>query len=271
MMVDSGKMVGLFVCFVFSWLLSGCQTTLSGGLERVPIALVPQDCKESGMIESGKFEQTSRGYSYTFVVYLPPCYATETGQYPVLYLLPGRGSGPAAWFDAHAAQVADDLILSRKVPPFLIVATENPENDPHSEVFLTDLLPYIESHYRVLTSREYRVVGGASLGGIGAYRLVFQHPDQFASVGLFGSGLVHGEETQFEEWLQALSKKSTLRVFLNCGEGDPLMLERAEVMRTLLNEAGIETTVVVSPGDHSYAYWVSNLPTFFEWMARGWE
>jgi S-formylglutathione hydrolase FrmB len=113
-------------------------------------------------------------------------------------------------------------------------------------------------------------VAGGSLGGIGAYRLAFRYPEQFASAGIFGSGLISGEEAQFEQWLQAVPPDGKPRIFLNCGEGDPLMLERARVMISMLDESDFQTTTVVGEGGHDYAYWASNLPAYFQWMAQDW-
>ncbi len=234
-------------------------------------ASTPFACQEPGTVESGSLAETSRGYAYAFQIYLPPCYDSQPEQsYPVLYLLPGRGGGPGNWFAAGMAQVADDLILNGQVSPFLIVATESTDVDPQAEMIYIELRPYITTHYRLQEGRAYTAVAGGSLGGIGAYRLGLQHPDQFGSVGMFGSGLISGEEPALQEWLAVLPPEQKPRFFLNTGEQDPLMLERAQVMATLLETAGIETTVVVSPGEHEYSYWVSNMPAFLRWLAEEW-
>ncbi|UCC52451.1 MAG: hypothetical protein JSV68_00505 [Anaerolineaceae bacterium] len=232
----------------------------------------PVDCQEAGTVERNALEENARGYAYHFQVYLPPCYELETERaYPVLYLLPGRGSGPGSWFAAGVNEKADELILSGKVPPFLIIATDNTDSDPQANTIYQELLPTVKSRYRVLDERQFQAVAGGSLGGIGAYRLVFQHPDQFASAGIFGSGLIYGEEAQLQSWLRELSPEIEPRVFLNVGEQDPLMLERAKVMEGLLFDAGIETASVYSPGQHTYSYWVSNIGLYFEWLAKEWQ
>jgi S-formylglutathione hydrolase FrmB len=113
-------------------------------------------------------------------------------------------------------------------------------------------------------------VAGGSLGGVGAYRLALRFPEEFASAGLFGSGLVPGEEPQVRAWLRALPSEARPRMFLNCGEGDPLMLDAARVMMALLSEAGVPHTSIVSDGEHTYGYWVSNLAAYFVWLAEDW-
>jgi len=229
-------------------------------------------CEELGTIEQGSVEETSRGFAYNFVIYLPPCYeSSEEESYPVLYLLPGRGSGPGSWFAAGANETADDMILSGTLPPFIIVGTEDISADPLAEIIFNDLLPHIENNYRLKPGRRYRSVAGGSLGAVGAYRLAFQYPGQFTSAGMFGGGLISGEEQRVEEWLEAMAKEEQPRLFLNSGEQDPLMLERAEVMIDLLDEKQIEHNEVFTPGEHSYGYWVSNFPAYFEWLVQDWE
>jgi hypothetical protein len=70
---------------------------------------------------------------------------------------------------------------------------------------------------------------------------------------MFGSGLISGEEERVKAWLGAIGSEDRIRVFLNCGEGDLLMLDRARVMMAVLDEAGIEATAVFSAGQHTYA------------------
>ncbi|MCI0579340.1 MAG: esterase family protein [Chloroflexi bacterium] len=226
-------------------------------------------CDEPGRVERGEVADARRGYAYRFQVYRPPCYEAESGRlYPVVYLLPGRGGSPGDWFAAGVGQAADDLILSGEVPPLIIVATETTDLDRYGEAILDELMPYVESHYHVRPERAYRAVAGGSLGGVGAYRLAFGHPQTFASAGLFGSGVVSGEEEQVRAWLAAIPGEQRPRVFLNCGEQDTLMLDRARAMISLLDEAGLPAESVFSPGEHNYAYWVANFPAYLRWLAQ---
>jgi enterochelin esterase-like enzyme len=242
-----------------------CQTA--------PDLTAPLPCDDPGIIlHDLALTETKRGYDYHFQIYLPPCYELESErEYPVLFLIPGLGGGPAAWFQAGADQVADELILGGEVPPFLIVSTESTSSDPQGQIIVDELLPYVENEYRTLAERPYRAVAGASLGGIGTYRIVFQHPDLFATAGLFGSGLVSGEEALLQNWLAAMSPTEQPRVFFNTGEQDPLMLTQARAMIAILDEAGLSSTTLFGPGDHSFTYWIPNLPIYYKWLAEEWE
>jgi enterochelin esterase-like enzyme len=259
-----------FVVGLLLLLLAGCRPQP----QRVGAAATETAgpiCTEPGRIVRDTLPEPERGYAYPFNVYLPPCYDQETERrYPVLYLLPGLGGSPDSWFAGGVDQTADTLMGSGEIPPFLIVSTESTASDRYGDTIFNEVIPYVDQHYRTETNRHYRAVAGASLGGIGAYRLGFSHPDSFGSVALFGSGIVSGEEEQVREWLAAVPPENKLRVFFNCGEQDNLMLAQAEVLVAILDEAGIPSTLLVSPGEHTLGYWVSNLPAYFRWLAEDW-
>jgi enterochelin esterase-like enzyme len=55
---------------------------------------------------------------------------------------------------------------------------------------VSDLIPFVESHYRVLANRENRAVAGLSMGGAQATYAGLRNMDKFAWVGCFSGALV---------------------------------------------------------------------------------
>ena len=262
---NSMKRVFVVLCLLFP---IGCRAIPISP----PLAQISEDCTAPGEIIDAELSQPSRGYVYNFRVYLPPCYSSQSEfRYPVLYIVPGRGGGPESWFAAGLAKILDDLILGNQISPFIVVTTESIESDPVGETIHNELIPAIESQYPIMDDRRYRAVAGGSLGGIAAYRLAFQHPDTFASAGIFGAGAISGEEKQIKLWLSTINDRNHVRVFMDCGDEDTFMLDRVEVMKSLLEAAGVENQLHVGSGGHNYTYWLSNFEMYLKWMSEDWK
>jgi enterochelin esterase-like enzyme len=254
--------VGLFLI-----LLSGCEVISSS----TPLATSPKGCTASGEVIHAELSEPTRGYAYSYRVYLPPCFSAESeSQYPVLYLVPGLNSGPDSWFNSELVEIVDRLILSGEIPPLIIVTTESTNFDPMAETIYKELIPYVESQYPIVNDRRYRSVAGGSLGGIAAYRLAFQYPEKFSSTAIFGAGAISGEEKQIDAWLSAMTDANRIRVFMDIGDEDILVLDRAQVMKSILDDAGIENQLHVGQGGHNYAYWVSNFEMYLKWLTKDW-
>jgi enterochelin esterase-like enzyme len=251
----------------FLILLSGCGTISSS----TTLATLPEGCKASGEIIRAELSEPTRGYAYSYRVYLPPCFSAESeSKYPMLYLVPGRSSGPDSWFNLGLAEIVDGLILSGEIPPLIIITTENTDFDPMAEAIYKELIPYVEGQYPIMNDRRYRAVAGGSLGGIAAYRLAFQYPDKFFSAAIFGAGAISGEEKQIDSWLSSMTDANRVRVFMDTGDEDIFMLDRAQVMKSILDEAGIENQLHIGHGGHNYAYWISNFEMYLKWLTRDW-
>src|SRR5262249_39183806 len=125
-----------------------------------------------------------------FLIYLPPCYDQEVNQrYPVLYLLHGQTYIDDQWVRLGAPQAANQLILAGRVAPFIIVFPDDrywnlPEGDGFGDRLLNLVMPYVDSHYRTLTDRTSRAIGGLSRGGGWAVHLMFRNVYLFGTVGL---------------------------------------------------------------------------------------
>ena len=136
-------------------------------------------------------------------VYTPPGYETKNDKYPVFYLLHGAGDSDDAWSTVgRAGFILDNLIASKKAKPMIVVmpgghtrrgpggtggrtATEEFVSD-----FNTDVVPYIEKHYRVLTDRNSTAIAGLSMGGSQTLQVAFPNLDKYGYIGVYSSGLL---------------------------------------------------------------------------------
>jgi len=253
--------------------LCGCTlpSTPTPTATRLKLASLPGECSAPGKIIAAELPQPEGDATYSYRIYLPPCYSTGSdSRYPVLYLLPGSQSTPDSWLNGGLPEEMDQLILSGKVPPLLIVTTENTDDDLDGKTTYQKLIPFIESQYPIAPDRRYHAVAGGSLGGVSAYHLAFQHPDTFSSVGIFGAGAFPWDEKPIRAWLAEMDNSNRTRVFLNSGEQDSYMLERAQEMKSILDESGVENELYVDQGGHDYKYWIPNFERYLTWLAKDW-
>jgi S-formylglutathione hydrolase FrmB len=139
-----------------------------------------------------------------YCVYLPAGYdaaaaPTLSKRYPVLYFLHGLGDNEQTLFNSGGWTLLDDLRNQHKMGDFLIVAPEGRRSFyinsvdgsvRYSDFFLQEFLPHIESKYRVRPGRAGRAISGISMGGYGALRFAFAHPELFSAVSAQSAALI---------------------------------------------------------------------------------
>jgi enterochelin esterase-like enzyme len=132
------------------------------------------------------------GRPMPFVVYLPDGY-DASAPLPVVYLLHGASGSEQDWsHKGGAAETMDALIRRGTIRPAVVVMPSagsdswwiDGARDKADSAFMRDLLPYVESHYKVRTARADRAVAGLSMGGYGALHFALTYPERFCAAGL---------------------------------------------------------------------------------------
>src|SRR5215469_759747 len=139
-----------------------------------------------------------------YCVYLPSGYDAGATQrpprrYPVLYLLHGLGDNEQTLFNSGGWTLLDDLRYQHKMGDFLIVVPEGRRSfyvnsadgsERYSDFFLQEFMPQIERKYRIRPERRSRAISGISMGGYGALRFAFAHPELFSAVSAQSAALI---------------------------------------------------------------------------------
>jgi enterochelin esterase family protein len=206
-------------------------------------------------------------------VYTPPGYEQGgTTTYPVLYLLHGGGDSDASWSTVGlATTILDNLIAAHKAVPMIVVMPAghvthemrqfNPDKmglDAFNDDFIDDIVPYVESHYRVTAGRSTRALAGLSMGGIQTLNIGLTHLKMFSSLGVFSSGwfpsarekfvTAHGAE------LASSDKNGLQLLWVGAGKQD-IAHENCLVMVDLLRTHGFKPEYHESFGYHSWSTW----------------
>jgi S-formylglutathione hydrolase FrmB len=247
-----------------------------------------------------------------YCVMLPSSYEKEAKKYPVLYFLHGLGENEQALMRSGGWGLIEDLPREHKVGDFIMVAPEGrgtffinsaDGHNRYNDFLISEFLPFIETHYRIIRARKSRGVTGLSMGGYGALRLAFAHPELFGSVsaqsaalitetpaqlnadlknagplaGLLGS--VFGNPIDVAHWRQnnpfELARKNQIQIktqaiYINCGDQDDYGFEvGATQMHKQLTAEGVHHEFHLYPGRHSADYFLSHLGETieFHWHA----
>ncbi|MBR5724079.1 MAG: endo-1,4-beta-xylanase Z [Bacteroidales bacterium] len=119
-------------------------------------------------------------------VWTPAGYENSKQKLPVLYLIHGGGDNDASWPTVGAAGwILDNLLAEGRMVPMVVVMPNGTITDVPNEVppfaqdMVTDIIPFVEANYRVITKPEARAVAGLSMGGMETLEVVFGHPDLF--------------------------------------------------------------------------------------------
>jgi S-formylglutathione hydrolase FrmB len=254
-------------------------------------------------------------YPVHYCVYLPASYdtgATKTvpEHYPVLYFLHGLGDNEKTLFNSGGWTLLDDLRQEHKLGDFLIVAPEGrrsfyinsaDSSVRYSDFFLQEFIPLIEKKYRIAKGRSNRAISGVSMGGYGALRFAFSHPEMFSAVSAQSAALitespqdldtaarsgaplgkmladVFGNPIDSSHWKNndpfVLAQKNAalkrLAIYFNCGQDDNYGFEKgAAALHEELQKEGVKHEYHLYPGDHSLTYFLVHFSEVMEFHSR---
>lgn len=275
---------------------------LSVGFVSLAFALAA-GCKHPGsLVDHPRLAPGMRSVDVTFYspalrrdmpyrVFLPSP-IVSSARYPVVYLLHGGGGGFRDWSnDSDVAQYAVQgliLVMPEGGSSYYVNSATAP-SDRYEDYIVQDLISDVERRFPVRTDRSGRAIAGVSMGGYGAIRIAFDHPDLFAFVGTISAALdvpsrpfsIHrvGQWRRFRAIFGAIGS-STERA------GDPFLFEKtadpahmpylwlaAGQQEALLGanrrfandlrERGFAVEFHTAPGGHDWQQWNEQIPGLF--------
>lgn len=160
------------------------------------LALAAQS--QAGEVFADAARSNPLGRDVKFTVYLPDGYKDGAGSYPVVYLLHGAGGDENEWRTKGGAVETLDGLIKRGLmrPSVVIMPTAGPASwwangasEQAESAIMDDLLPYVESKYKVSRERKGRSIGGLSMGGYGALNLALRHPAKFCAAAIISPAI----------------------------------------------------------------------------------
>ncbi len=243
-----------------------------------------------GVLHRHLYKSAAAGDERAYFVYTPPGYKPSASRrYPALYLLHGYSDDATAWWSVGQANVIlDNLIARGQAKPMIVVMplgygtmeivrrgwerVRQPELwrrnvEQFRATLLEEVLPQVESAYRVAKGRDARAIAGLSMGGAESLTVGLNNLDRFAWIGAFSSG---GLNTNFSAQFPSLDARAGSQLhhlWISCGKDDRLFASNLAFVQWLKGkEVPCDWREVA--GEHSWRVWRRNLADFAPLLFR---
>jgi enterochelin esterase family protein len=262
-----------------------------------------------GAIAEITYKSSALGRDRRMHVYTPPGYQNGRDRYPVFYLLHGAGDNDDSWTTVgRAGFILDNLIAAQKARPMVVVmpaghATRAQDNvvgqtatNAFVSDFVSDVMPYVEKNYRVLTDRPDTAIAGLSMGGLQTLEVAIPRLERFAYIGVYSSGLIGSvgsaggrgrgaapaaapvptaapaapiewEKTHAAKLDDANLKKGLKLLWFGTGKED-FLLSTTDATVELFKRHGFSPVYVQSAGGHTWINWRNYLSEFAPLLFR---
>jgi enterochelin esterase family protein len=257
-----------------------------------------------GAVAEITYKSSTLGRDRRMHVYTPPGYQNGRDRYPVFYLLHGAGDNDDSWSTVgRAGFILDNLIATQKAKPMVVVmpaghtsrtnanAVGRSATDEFVGDFVKDVMPYVETHYRVLTDRSNTAIAGLSMGGLQTLEVAIPRLERFAYIGVYSSGLIGAfpnaggrgaapatptsapagpiewEKVNAAKLDEASLKKGLRLLWFGTGKED-FLLSTTNSTVDLFKRHGFSPVFVESPGGHTWINWRNYLSEFAPQLFR---
>jgi enterochelin esterase-like enzyme len=123
----------------------------------------------------------------------------------------------------------------------------------YPESLVKDVIPFVQSHYRVYTDKNHRAIAGLSMGGGQTVTTTNNNPDLFAYIGVFSAGGRVGDAT-FESQLMDIKHDGVKLYWTGAGDTD-LARTGMLALEADLKSKGFPTSYKEIPGRHYWFLW----------------
>src|SRR5574344_73197 len=209
-------------------------------------------------------------------VYTPADYEKTHKKYPVIYIHHGGGEDHRGWVQqGRIANIMDNLTAAGKASEAIVVSVNSnvpstvrggyskESMAPYAKELTENIIPFIESSFRVRKGAANRAMCGLSMGGGQSFYIGLVRPEVFRNVGIFSAGIFGGItgatmdlEKEVPGMLSASDKfNKGLDVFyVSCGEQDPRISYTKKYVAQM-KDAGVDVVFNSFPGDHEWQVW----------------
>ena len=193
-------------------------------------------------------------------LYLPPSYESSPDRrYPVVYYLHGATGTEGSVYDLGSV-VQRGIRQGRLEETIYVFPNAGhfsgyrdwPDKNIKAETWIiSELIPYIDTNYRTINSRDGRALSGWSMGGGGSLRFLTKYPEMFCAAATFSAAIGYRipEEITTVHNLRKNAEKlrGRIGIFMVVGEEDRLF-DLYEPLIAELDKQKLEYKFITAPG-----------------------
>src|ERR1700757_3841806 len=244
-----------------------------------------------GSTRDETYYSTALSQNRQLLVYTPPTYNSSSAPLPVLYLYPGAFDTRYSWvIEGRLPQILDNLLAQGKAVPMIVVVSDahalpieaTPMTNPDfwanfsqywernqtaaDEELFNDIIPFIQSHYRISNQARERAIAGLSIGALQAIASGIGHLGYFSWIGAFSPVPPSVLGDKFNTALKEPNKiNENLRLFeIVTGDNDSMTGPMTKQLDGQLTTLNIQHVYTVMPGTHSMFVWRPALCNFLQ-------
>lgn len=227
-----------------------------------------------GFIKEVEVTDTINDLVWEIDLLLP--FSFSTGRdYPVLYLLHGRGGKGVNWEKSLGITGILHYYYEQGLRDLIVVMPNASntyyvdfyEGDIKYETFFHEvLMPYIENNYSVSKKREETFIGGYSMGGYGAAYYGYKYPDKFSLCYAMSAPLDGNSNPLTPSLLKLVNEENISKLpdlIIDIGTGDRFVGVNLET-DLALTYLSIPHEFILRAGDHEPKFWHESLLILFE-------
>jgi putative tributyrin esterase len=237
------------------------------------------------------FHSAALSRDMPYRVFLPASFAPGA-KYPIVYLLHGGGGGYRDWSnDSDVSQYGARgliLVMPEGGSSYYVNSATKP-GDRYEDYIVQDLIPDAERRFPARSDRAGRAIVGVSMGGYGAIRIAFDHPEMFSFFGTVSAALDVpsrpfsmrrvGQWQHFRAlfgpigspaeragdpflFVQSADPSRLPYFYLGAGEQEALLGANRRFANDL-KQRGIAYEFHTAPGGHDWQQWDEQIPGLF--------
>jgi S-formylglutathione hydrolase FrmB len=220
------------------------------------------------------------------VVIKPAMYKKKKKHFPVVYLLHGYGGWYSNWLirvpqlKEHADRLGMMIVCPDGGYSSWYIDSPLDSSMRYETHIVSEVIPYIDTHYRTIATPQARAITGLSMGGHGGLFLGLRHSKVFGACGSMSGGVdINASRTKYDiakrvgdtlvfaqNWKEysvyyMLDKfrDTKQKIIFDCGTAD-FYYEPNRMLHEKLLKLNIPHDYIERPGKHDWAYWINAVP-----------